>query len=59
MSRGLNGQEIGHMPLSETQTPEKPAISAVFQGNKETGKNWRRRESNPRPVALQCRLLRV
>jgi integrase len=44
---------------AQTKTPGKPAISLISQGKGEEDDEWRRRESNPRPVALQRPLLRV
>ncbi len=44
--------ETSDSPVSPTENPGKQAISGVFQGPDESEEKWRRRESNPRPVAL-------
>lgn len=51
--------ETNDNPRASTKNPGKQAKIAVFQGEDETDEKWRRRESNPRPVALQRPLLRV
>jgi integrase len=41
------------------KNPEKPSISGVFPGKDKRGRNWRRRELNPRLGVLQRSHLRV
>jgi integrase len=49
----------GDNAVSPKKNPGNQADSADFQGARETNKNWRRRESNPRAVVPQRRHLRV
>ena len=46
-------------PAAGEKSPGNQANSAEFQGCDESPEKWRRRESNPRPVALRRQLLRV